>query len=127
MLKGNTEGSEANDAASTLRARVRADLQSAMREQQPREIAVLRGLIAAIDNAQAPPTGDRHARYVVHAFGDRSAEVPRVALSRERLRALLEQEIRARRSASDEFARLGKSAEAVAMREEAEIASRYLA
>jgi hypothetical protein len=53
--------------------------------------------------------------------------VPRVALSRERLRALLEQEIRARRSASDEYARLGKSAEAVAMREEAEIASRYLA
>lgn len=102
------------------------DLRSAMLARQTEQVSVLRALIAAVDNSQAVPVGEMHDKYVVRAFGDKSVEVPRRALSIADLRAILVDEIAARRNAADEYARVDRPDAAERLVREAGIIDRYL-
>jgi uncharacterized protein YqeY len=122
----DTSSEPGEDAAERLKSRLRGDLKSAMMARAALETAALRAIIAALDNAQAVPAHDRHARYVVHKFGDPSAEVPRLRLGLDDVRKLLEREVRDRVEAADQFEKLGRHDRAAALRAEADIALRYL-
>lgn len=106
-------------------ALLKNDLRDAMRARNAAEITTLRGLIAAVDNAQAVPVGDRHETYLFHAFGDGAVEVPRKAMGRAELLRLVETEIRSRSDAADDYRRLGRDDKARDLSQEVEILSRY--
>ncbi|MDQ1092876.1 uncharacterized protein YqeY [Xanthomonas sacchari] len=114
------------DAAARLVARLKSDLTAALRARNAAEIAVLRQLIAAIDDAQAVAVGDRHDRYRVHAFGDPAVEVPRRSLDDAALRALLEREIHARGAAATTYRRLAQDERAQALDDAVRVLRRYL-
>ena len=114
------------DESQSFLAALKADLRTAMRERKTAEVTTLRGLISAIDNAQAVPVGDRHDTYVFHAFGDSAVEVPRRALGHDDLRALVEAEIKGRDDAAEDYRRLGRDDKAQELTEESQILSRYL-
>lgn len=107
-----------------LKARLRGDLMIAMRGKLAAETALLRTLIAAIDNAQAVPVAQRP--YVVRPFGDGSAEAPRRDLSADDLRAVLEGEIESRLADAEAMARGGRVDRAEELRTEADLVRRYL-
>jgi uncharacterized protein YqeY len=113
------------DAVQTLQSRLRADLKAAMSERAGAEIRVLRALLAAIDNAQAVPIGDRHDTYVPHAFGDAAVEVPRLELNLDTLEGLLQHERQERITAAEQMSALGQADRANALRGEAAIIERY--
>lgn len=114
------------DESQSFLAMLKADLRTAMRERKAAAVTTLRGLISAIDNAQAVPVGDRHDTYVFHAFGDSAVEVPRRALSRDDIREVVEAEIRIRNDAAADYRRLGRDDKAQELTDEVEILSRYL-
>jgi uncharacterized protein len=116
-----------NDHAEAMKLRLRADLKLAMQARRTPEVQLLRCILAAIDNAQAPAVGDLHDTYVERIFGDGSAEVPRLALSHSEVESVLSAEIAERRVAADEMMRLGNPARAQVLRLEAELVERYLA
>ena len=123
---GSTPGPRP-DAAEVIKARLRADLRLAMRARASLEVGVLRALIAAVDNAQAVPIGGGHQRYVVHTFGDASAEVPRLMLDVAQVERLLEGEIANRRMAAEQFDALARPERAAELRAEAAVVARYAA
>src|SRR5579883_358493 len=105
------------DAAKAMRQRLQSDLRSAMKARTPREIAVLRQLIAAIDNAGAvslPPKAQPI-----------QCEVERRSLGSNDLQALLQREFDLRRHAADEFSRLGRTVEAETAQSEMDVIRRY--
>ena len=110
-----------------LQLRLRADLMTAMRERRDVEKAVLRTLLAAIDNAQAVPVGDRHDKYVVYAFGDSATEVPRLELSLDALDDLLRRELQDRLDSAEQLTLLGQDDRALRLRQEARIIESYVA
>jgi uncharacterized protein YqeY len=114
-----------SDSLDRLKARLRGDLKTAMQAKRAVEMKALRGLLGAIDNAQAVPVAE--TRYVARKFGDESVEVARIALSDEDLRALLVREAAAHREAAAEMARFGRADRAGALEAEAAIVERYLA
>ncbi len=114
------------DAAEALKLRLRRDLSAAMRGRLTSEILALRNLIAALDNAQSVPVGDRHERYVVHPFGGRSAEVPRLCLDADAVRRLLVHEIDERLAAVTQMTALDRPADADRLRAETVFIARYV-
>ncbi len=114
------------DESQSFLATLKAALRAAMRERKATEVTTLRGLISAIDNAQAVPVGDKHDTYVFHAFGDSAVEVPRRALSQDDIRQLVEAEIRARNDAAEDYRRLGRDDKAQELTDEVEILTYYL-
>ena len=57
-----------------MKDRMRVDLRAALRDRRADDARLLRALVAAIDNAEAPPLeGGR--RVDQHRFEDRSAEI----------------------------------------------------
>jgi hypothetical protein len=119
MVDRAASRTEKGDAAEVTKARLREDLLASMRAKDGRRVRVLRMLIAELDNAQAVPPGERHTRYVVHAFGDRSAEVSRLRLSEPEVEALFAQKLTALTTAADELEQLGRTSEAAELRAEA--------
>jgi uncharacterized protein len=115
----------AEDAAEAIKSRLRPDLRTAMVARDALRVRVLRALIAAVDDAQAVPAGDRHARYIIHAFGDRSVEVPRLSLAEEDVRRLFAHEAATRRSAAAEMRRLAQDDRAEDLLREAAIIASY--
>lgn len=115
------------NSVQALQLRLRIDLMTAMRERRDVEKAVLRTLLAAIDNAQAVPVGDRHDRYVVHAFGDPATEVPRLELSLDALGDVLRREQQDRLESAEELTLLGHDDRALRLRQEAKIIENYVA
>jgi len=97
-----------------------------MRARASAEMRVLRALLAAIDNAQAVPVGNRHDKYVPHTFGDAAVEVPRLELGRDALEALLRNEQSERIASAEQMGALGRADRAAALQEEAGIVGRYL-
>lgn len=91
------------DAASSMKVRLRADLRAAMKDGRTVETNVFRALVAAIDNAEAPPNHDGRTAPVHHHFQNGSAEVERLLLSRTQVRDILLAEIRERERAAAEF------------------------
>lgn len=112
--------------AEAMKARLRGDLKAAMQANRALETGVLRGLIAALDNAEAVPVGDAHDRYAAKMFGDGSAETPRRDLNEADVQALLEREVATRLDAAQDVEGLGQDEWAAKLREEAAIAMRYV-
>ena len=109
-----------------MQTRLREDLLTAMRAKGANEVAVLRVCLAAIDNAQAVPVGDKHQTYEVKAFGDRSVEVPRQVLDAVEVRTVLLREMEDRLDGAGQFEQHGSADRAATLRAEAAIISRYL-
>lgn len=109
-----------------MKARIRADLVAALKRRDRREAALLRGLIAALDNAEAAPIRSERASISTHAFQERTAEGERLVLSAAQIRAVLAQEIAARERAAIQLSDLGEPRRAEELRAELEIARRYL-
>lgn len=114
------------DAGAWMKARLRADLVAALKGGRKSETALLRGLIAAIDNAEAVPLSTDQGSVMPRAFQDGSAEVERALLGAAQVRDILIREIAARDQAAAEFARLGDAERAAVLRAEAAAARRYL-
>lgn len=118
---------EREDAAETMKARLRADLRAAMKDKRSGEAKIIRSLVAAIDNAEAPPTQKEETAPTLHRFHSGSAEVERLRLDGAQVRQALLAEIDERELAAAELERLGKTDRAAALRAEVLIAMRYLA
>lgn len=115
------------DAATQMKSRLRSDLLAAMRSGRKREVALLRELLAAIDNAEAPPLpAARPTAPVNHEFLSGSAEVQGLILGAIEVRALLWNEVQKREQAAAEFERLGEMERAATLRAEALLAKRYI-
>jgi uncharacterized protein len=121
-----TEGTPAE----TLRTRLRGDLRAAMKAQRRHEMAALRALIAAIDNAEsvedpspAPPPSNEHVAGAVHGLG--AGEADRRALSERDLQRIIENERWERDAQAERFALLGRVEDAGRLRAEAEVIARY--
>ena len=113
------------DAAEAMKLRLRADLKAAMGAKDAVRVAVLRGLVATLDNAQAAPVGDGHERYRELAFGDPSTEVPRLVLKEADVRALFAAEADSRRAAAAQMRTHGQTERAARLLAEAEIVAGY--
>ncbi len=118
----------AEDPAEMMQNRLRADLRAAMKARETLEVALLRGLIAAIDNAQsagieagpavsASPATSSQWVAAGGAFG--SGEVVRRTLSEADLQALLAAEAARREATAVEMARVGQAELAADARAEA--------
>lgn len=115
------------DAAATMKDRLRADLRAAMKDRRPSEAKVIRSLVSAIDNAEAPPTQKEETGSTLHRLRSGSAEVERLRLDSAQVRQVLLVEIRERELAAAELERLGKTDRAAALCAEVLIAKRYIA
>jgi len=115
----NKSGSE--DAGSEMKARLRADLRAAMKDKRTLEAKVIRALIAALDNAEAPPGQPAQQ----HGFHDGSAEVARLLLNGTRVDEIVQAEIAEREHAAHEMERLQMPDHAEVLRAEALIIRRY--
>lgn len=116
----------AGDAGAEMKNRLRADLREAMKGGRASEAALIRVLLAAIDNAEAPPLDGSRKAADQHRFRDGSAEVERLSLSEAAVRAILAAEVLERETAADEMMRLNKADRAEALRAEALLARRYI-
>lgn len=111
------------DAANGMKDRLRADLLAAMKERDMAEVGTLRTLIAALDNAEAPPAAQR----VAMPGDDMTTETERLLLDAGTVAAVIAAEIAERERAAAEFDRLGRADRAAQLRAEAAIGRRYLA
>lgn len=112
-------------SAGELKEILRADLRAAMRERRSAEVGVIRTLIAAIDNAEAVPLEGFAERLRLRATGDPIGEVARRELDVSALAAILAAEVHSRLMAAEDYERNGRGADAVRLREEAELIGRY--
>ncbi|MDQ0466134.1 uncharacterized protein YqeY [Caulobacter ginsengisoli] len=122
------------DPAEALQTRLRADLRAAMKARETLEVSLLRGLIAAIDNAQsagiqagpsvsAAPAASSQWMAAGGAFG--SGEVSRRVLTATDLVALLADEAARREATAAEMDRVGRADLADTARAEAAVIARY--
>lgn len=114
------------DAASDMKARLRADLRTALKDRRATEAKVIRALVAAIDNAEAPPAHEAQSALAHDPLRSRSTEVERLLLSATQVRDVLLVEIRERERAAAEMERLRMMDRVEALRAEALVAKRYL-
>lgn len=119
-ITGDTDKSE--DAGRDTKARLRADLHTAMKDRRTIDVKVIRSLVAAIDNAEAPTIQAGRTAPARHG----SAEVERLLLSRSQVRHLLLAEIHEREQAATELERLDEMDRAEVLRAEARLAKRYI-
>jgi uncharacterized protein len=114
------------DAGRDMKVRLRADLRSAMKDKRTAEARLIRVLIAAIDNAEAPPIPEEHTAPVRYNVPSRSAEVERLLLNRSDVRHALLREVHERERAAAELKRLQQIDGAETLRREALLARRYI-
>jgi uncharacterized protein YqeY len=110
--------SQEPDAAEIVRQRLQADLRLAMKGRLALEVAVLRALIAAIDNAGAVALSPNSA--------PRQSEVERRRLGFEDVQAILLREYETRRTAAGELSGLGRVVESERASREMVVVGRYL-
>ena len=113
--------------AVAMKQRLRADLGGALRDKDRPLATVLRGLIARLDNAEAPPLDPEAPGYSERRSGDPDVEVRRRELSAAEVEALLRRERDERLAGSAELVRLGRADAARALVEEAQLIEPYLA
>src|ERR1700729_3112381 len=106
----------AQDAVEPLRARLSADLLTAMKARDKAATDTLRCLLAVLDNAGAQDPED---------FGS-STEVPRRSLTQNELQALMQAEVISRSSAVIDYERCGRHQDAARLRAELVLISRYV-
>jgi uncharacterized protein YqeY len=105
------------DAVRPLRARLSADLLTAMKARDKVSVDTLRCLLAVLDNAGAQDP---------KLFGS-STEVPRKPLTQSQVDALMQAEITSRRAAVSDYERGGRPQDAARLRAELTLISRYVA
>jgi uncharacterized protein YqeY len=110
-----------------MKARLRADLLSAMKARRTAETKLLRALVATIDNAEAPSLDPDRKASDQHRFSDGSAEIDRLDLDAETIRTILTAEMEEREKAAAEMARLNRQDRADTLLAEALIVRRYIA
>jgi uncharacterized protein YqeY len=115
------------DAGEEMKARLRVDLVAAMKGKRMVEAKVIRTLVAAIDNAEAPAADPGAKAMDHHHFHSGSAEVTRGLLTRSRVRDVLLAEVEERERAAAEMERVQQMDRAEALHAEALLARRYLA
>jgi uncharacterized protein YqeY len=104
---------------------LRQALTAAMRAREPAKVAVLRETLAAIDNAEAAETSAAPAVQAgviaggVAGLG--AGEVARKTLSPEEVDRVVQRELNERHEGAQTLEGLGKSAEAAALRAQAEV------
>lgn len=113
------------DAAKEIKLRLRADLRAALRDGRGAEVKMIRSLLAAVDNAEAPPLPAGQTAPGEDAT-NRSAEVKRLRLDEAQVRAALLAEIEEREGAAVELERLERTERAASLRAEAAVGRRYL-
>jgi hypothetical protein len=113
------------DAARDMKVRLRADMRVAMKEGRPAEVKVIRTLVAAIDNAEAPPILLALEEPVVDPSVYAPTEVERLVLTRAQVRCVILSEVDERERAAVELDGLQPD-RAEALRAEAVIAKRYV-
>lgn len=113
------------DFGQGMKARLRADLRVAMKGGRTDEAKVIRALVAALDNAEAPPAREG-SMAAPHHFHSGSAEVERLLLSWSDVRDVLLAEIHERECAASEFDQLQRSDRAEALRADALVVRRYI-
>ncbi|EHR62573.1 GatB/YqeY domain-containing protein [Saccharomonospora cyanea] len=115
-----------------MRADLRQDLTAALKTRDRVAIAALRSALGAIDNAEAVPvdsaqaTGTDSEHVAGAASGVGAAETRRRDLTEAELRSIVENEVRQRTAAADEYERLGRVEAAERLRAEAEVLNRHL-
>lgn len=114
------------DAGREMKARMRADLREAMKDGRAGEARLIRALVAAIDNAEAPPFEAGRKAADQHQFLTGSAEVERLHLNPSQVHAVLLVEIDERERAAAEMDRLGRPDRGDALRADALLARRYV-
>lgn len=112
--------------ATQMKMRLRSDLREAMRHGRATEVQLLREVISAIDNAEAPPQRGASLASDQYRFESGMAEIARLALDGDSVRALLICEIEEREQAAAEMERLGQTEHATRLRDQARLARRYL-
>ncbi|MDH7795509.1 MULTISPECIES: GatB/YqeY domain-containing protein [unclassified Beijerinckia] len=113
-------------AGHDMKIRLRADLRAAMKDRRADEAKLIRTLVAAIDNAEAPPLRADERAADQHRFNDGTAEVERLSLGRAQVQAILMTEIQERERAAAEMDHLERTDRADALRAEVMIAKRYV-
>jgi uncharacterized protein YqeY len=115
------------DAGHDMKARLRADLRTAMKEGRTNEAKLIRGLVAAIDNSEAPPLPAGQKAADQHRFHDGSAEIERLSLNPAQVRAVLVAEMQEREHAAAEMRRVDRADRADALHAETLLVKRYIA
>jgi uncharacterized protein YqeY len=110
------------DAVESLRARLAADLRTAMKARDKAAIDTLRCLLAVLDNAGAQDSATAPSAVV-----GLSAEVPRKSLTQSELQALMKAEVTSRRTAIIDYERVERHQDAARLRAELILLSRYAA
>jgi hypothetical protein len=119
-----------NTPAEILRTRLRGDLRAAMKAQRRDEMAALRALIAAIDNAESvedasspPLSSSAHVAGAVQGLG--AADAARRSLSEHDLQRIIEAELWERDAQAERLTLLGRVDDASRLRIEADVIARY--
>ena len=112
--------------AQALKARMRDDRRAARKQGRTDEVKHIRALVAAIDNAEAPPLDADRKAADQHRFKEGTAEIDRLALGHVQLQVILAAEISEREHAADEMIRIERADRAAALRTGAAMAKRYL-
>ncbi len=118
-------------AADRLRRRIRQGLNDAMKSGRSDEVAALRLLVAAVDNAEAVETGPDPSRrpsspHVAGAGrGVASTEAARRELPLPELEKVLAKEVAGLREQAANYETLGRTEEARRLRSQAEVVERY--
>ncbi|MEY7971704.1 GatB/YqeY domain-containing protein [Saccharomonospora xinjiangensis] len=125
-----------------MRAALRQHLTTALKARDRVALAALRSALGAIDNAEAVPIdsapidsapidsapvaglGGEHVAGAASGVG--ATEMTRRELTDAQLREIVENEIRERTAAADEYERLGRADHAERLRAEAEVLTRHL-
>lgn len=115
-----------DDAAGDMKARLRADLRAALKARDATDARVIRSLVAALDNAEAPALPPEPGLPGQHQFARRTAEVERLRLTRSDVHAVLLTEIQERERAAAEFDSRNRRDHAETLRNEARVIERYL-
>jgi hypothetical protein len=117
--------------AELLRARLRRDLRDAMKAQRQDEMAALRTLIGAIDNAESveespttrTPTPSEHVAGALRGLG--VTDAVRRQLSERELQRIIENELWERDAQAERLTLLGRADDASRLRVEADVIARY--
>ena len=107
------------------KAVLRIKLREALGARQHHVIAVLRETLAAIENAEALPATNSpvftDGLIAGSADGLRASEVPRLVLSPTAVAAIIDREVRERREAAAEYAKLGRPEDATKLTMQVEV------
>jgi len=115
-----------------MRAQLRADLTAALKTRDRIAMAALRSALSALENAEAvvvddtAPIVDGTEHVAGGAVGLGAAEATRRELTDADVRAILQDEVRQRAEAADEYAALDRADAAERLRAEAAVLTRYL-